>query len=79
MDIKSAHKFSSNHKKAISESKYCGCLYCLEIFPASEVQMFVDEGETAAACPKCMMDAVICDKDVKFDRKFLEEMNKYWF
>ncbi len=41
--------------------------------------MFVDEGETAAACPKCMMDAVICDKDVKFDRKFLEEMNKYWF
>lgn len=78
MDIKSAHKFCANNQKAISKSKNCGCFYCLEIFPASEVDLFVDDDNTAV-CPKCSMDSVICDQDVAFDKQFLQDMNKYWF
>lgn len=78
MDIKIAHKFCTHNKESIAKSKNCGCFYCLEIFLAKEVVDFLAVKDTAC-CPKCTIDSVICDNDVKFDRQFLQEMNKCWF
>jgi hypothetical protein len=78
MDIIQAHKFCTHNKESISKSKNCGCFYCLEIFPANEVTEFM-ENENTAYCPKCMIDSVICDYEIKFDKQFLLKMNKYWF
>ncbi len=78
MDIKIAHQFSKSNKADISRSNYCGCFHCMEIFSANEVVEFVDS-ENTALCPKCKIDSVICDEKVKFDKHFLEKMNKYWF
>lgn len=34
-----------------------GCYYCLETFNESEIEDYVDNGNTAL-CPYCMVDAV---------------------
>jgi hypothetical protein len=39
-------------------NKYCGCYYCLEIYPVSEIDMWVDNGNTPV-CPYCFIDAVL--------------------
>lgn len=78
MDIVLAHKFSSRHREAIMKSQKCGCFYCLNIFDKNQIGHWVDEEQTAI-CPKCGIDSVLSDFDVKFDKDFLEKMNKYWF
>lgn len=77
-DIIAAHKFSSNHRESILKSKVCGCFYCLEVFKPNEIVYWIDNDHTAL-CPKCRIDSVIADADLKIDRQFLEEMQKHWF
>lgn len=36
----------------------CGCCCCLQIFPATEVIDWIDDGDTPL-CPHCGMDAVL--------------------
>lgn len=83
MDIITAHKFSLNHRKSILKSKNCGCFYCLQIFPSSEIKDWCDEDKNeikqTAICPKCGVDSLIGDLDLNFDKQFLENMQKHWF
>ncbi len=37
---------------------YCGCFHCLQVFEATEVIDWVDDGETPL-CPLCGVDAVM--------------------
>lgn len=83
MDILKAHKFSTDHRESILESENCGCFCCLRIFPSSEIKEWwdIDEkgiGQTAV-CPHCGIDAILGDKDLIVNDKFLKKMNKHWF
>ena len=37
---------------------YCGCFHCLEVYEATEVIDWIDDGETPL-CPRCGVDAVM--------------------
>jgi NAD-dependent SIR2 family protein deacetylase len=37
---------------------YCGCFHCLQVFEATEVIDWIDDGETPL-CPRCGVDAVM--------------------
>ena len=37
---------------------FCGCFHCLEVFEATEVIDWIDDGETPL-CPRCGVDAVM--------------------
>lgn len=78
MDAQEAHKHSSRHKEEIESSKKCGCFYCLKIFPPSEIEDWVDRGETAL-CPHCGIDSVIGDVWFAITKEFLSEMHERWF
>ena len=83
-DYKEAHKHCIRHRDEILGSKVCGCFYCLETFPPSEIHEWTDFsgdgiGQTAI-CPKCGIDAVIGDKSgYPVTWAFLEKMQAYWF
>lgn len=37
---------------------YCGCFHCLQVYEATEVIDWIDDGETPL-CPRCGVDAVM--------------------
>ena len=79
-----AHQYSSNHREQVLESKQCGCFYCLEIFPPSKIDEWVDENENeigqTALCPFCGVDSVIgSDSGVSITEEFLKAMHQVWF
>ena len=79
MDIIKAHKFCSNHKIAIKNSKLCGCFDCLEIFPPEKIKEWIDKSQTAM-CPFCHIDSVLPENEgYEINHSFLKEMNEYWF
>jgi hypothetical protein len=85
-NIREAHKHSSNHRAEILQSTLCGCFYCGQIFPPTQIAEWVDqpEGEdepgTTALCPFCSIDSVIGDRSgFTPTAEFLQEMRSYWF
>lgn len=79
-----AHQFSSNHRKQIVDSELCGCCFCLEIYPPSRINEWIDEDENevgqTALCPFCGIDSVIGSASgVSLNKQFLSEMHKIWF
>ena len=67
----------------------CGCFYCRETFPPSEIVYWVydnpdvegisSEG-TTALCPRCGIDSVIGSRSgYPITTEFLEAMNGHWF
>jgi len=71
-----------NREKILSSDR-CGCFYCGEMFPPTEVEDWTDErggvGQTAL-CPKCGIDAVIGSKSgYPITVEFLQLMKAYWF
>ena len=54
----SAHEWSNYNRETLKESNVCGCFYCLEVFPPSEIERWL-VGEDTALCPKCGIDSVI--------------------
>lgn len=78
MDIKEAHKYSSNNRKDLEVSGRCGCFYCLSIFSPTKIKEWTDKG-TTALCPKCGVDSVLGNKVMPITKKFLKEMYNYWF
>jgi hypothetical protein len=82
-DLDSAHGHSSNHRDEVLRSTLCGCFYCKETFPPSEIEEWIDEVDgvdTTALCPRCGIDSVIGSAS-GFDLlpDFLREMHEYWF
>jgi len=75
----SAHEWSSYHRSTLGKSHLCGCFYCLEVFPPSEIEDWTDDGDTAL-CPKCGIDSVIGSvSGYPIERQFLARMHDYWF
>ena len=82
-DVVAAHKHSIFHKSELEQSDLCGCFYCLETFPPSRVENWVDSdderGETAL-CPECGIDSVIGSASgFPIETEFLRKMRNHWF
>jgi hypothetical protein len=81
--LQSAHNRSSNHREEILASDRCGCFYCRQTFPPSEIEEWVDERDgigTTALCPRCGIDSVIGSRSgLPLTWEFLREMHEYWF
>ncbi len=77
--LKDAHLHSIRNRDEIETSESCGCINCLRIFPASEVEDYADEG-TTAICPYCDCDSLIAnDQGFKLTKDLLKELNKKYF
>ena len=75
-----AHEFCTRHRDQISNGELiCGCFHCEKIFYAKDLEIWVDDDQTAL-CPFCGIDSVICESSgYTIDKTFLKEMNKRWF
>ena len=82
-NIESAHRHSSVHRDEILASDVCGCFYCRQTFPPSEIEEWVDERDgvgRTALCPRCGIDSVIGSRaGFALTPEFLREMYDYWF
>jgi len=78
-----AHRHSIRHREEILASKSCGCFYCCETFPSSQIAEWTDEWEgvgQTAVCPRCGIDSVIgSESGYPVTREFLKEMHDHWF
>lgn len=81
VDVREAHKHSTNNHKEIESSKKCGCFYCLSVFKPTDIKEWITtESEEFAMCPVCGIDSVLGDaSSYPITRKFLRKMNMYWF
>ena len=82
--LESAHHHCSRHRQEVLGSEVCGCFYCCQTFPPSEIEDWVDEIDdgigTTALCPRCAIDAVIGSASgIAVTPEFLKEMRKRWF
>jgi len=82
-DYVRAHKHSMHNREEILLSDRCGCFYCGEMFPPTEVEDWTDEREDigqTALCPRCGIDAVIGSKSgYPITNDFLGLMRTHWF
>jgi hypothetical protein len=79
-DYKTAHKFSSNHKRDLQQDSICGCFYCLSIFAPEEITEWIEDEAGTAVCPYCGIDAVIGKSSgFPITEAFLQQMHDYWF
>jgi len=83
-DIQAAHAHSSDHRSEIAGSTLCGCFYCCERFPPSDIVEWIDEGPAGegqtALCPRCGIDSVIGDRSgFDISEEFLSAMKAHWF
>ena len=84
IDFKSAHLYSSLHRKQVLGSDLCGCFYCSKIFSPNKIEEWIDEGDDeigqTAMCPFCDIDSVIGSASyVPITPEFLSGMNQLWF
>ena len=79
--LRAAHTHSSNHRREVETSRVCGCFYCLQNYPPSDIEYWIDDPEGTAQCPQCSIDSVIGDASgypvTKPD--FLDAMHEFWF
>lgn len=77
--LKDAHLHTIYNREEIEVSDNCGCISCQRIFPASEVEDYIDGGITGM-CPYCNIDAVIGDASgIKITNELFAELNKKYF
>ena len=60
MDTAVLKSCTRQNRPLILRSLNCGCVSCGSIFPASEVSVFSDVGQTGV-CPECAEPAVLPD------------------
>ncbi|GHF30958.1 hypothetical protein GCM10017044_27960 [Kordiimonas sediminis] len=81
--LKQVHSTSFGNKTSIEKSHVAACFHCEAVFPASEVERWVEENEPhqpTALCPQCNIDAVIADADVsQISKELLHRMRLRWF
>jgi hypothetical protein len=78
MRIQEAPRLSMKNKASIASSKKAGCYHCLNIFDAVEIKTYTDKNQTAI-CPKCGIDSILGDADIKISAQLLKEIKSYWF
>ncbi len=79
--IKYAHTLTFENKEILNKTTKCGCIHCLEIFSANELDedLFIDKGNTAL-CPYCMVDVLIPESDkYPLTKEFLQKAHDFWF
>ncbi len=77
--VREAHSFSSKHRDIVEQSGACACFHCFEAFSPSEIQDWIDDGQTAL-CPKCGVDSVLPSAaGYPLDYDFLMEIHEHWF
>ena len=79
-----AHQHSSRHYDEVMRSESCGCFYCGEVFPPSEIKEWIQDGdstaEQTAICPHCGIDSVIGSaSSYPVTSDFLQRMRELWF
>ena len=73
-----AHEHTMGNRQEIERSMKCACFDCGEIYDASEVTEWTDNGNTAL-CPHCGMDCVMGDAaGYEFTTQFLRVMRQRW-
>ena len=88
-DLRSIHRFSSQHRALLAHSERAGCFYCEAEFAPSEITDWsdgpqvetgdLDDGVTAL-CPRCGIDAVLPSAaPIRWDATLLAEMRAHWF
>ena len=71
--------FCSQHRMLVEHVDLCGCFHCKKFFQATDIENWVDEGETAL-CPRCGIDSVLPDVPLyTLDKTLLAEMHRYFF
>lgn len=77
----SAYAHATNNRAELNASALAGCFYCLEVYPASHVDRYLNEGDGTACCPNCSIDSVIGDASglPVSDSAFLKAMHQAWF
>ena len=82
-DFISAHRHSIGHRDEVLASATCGCFFCCETFPPSEVTEWTDESDDVgqtALCPRCGIDSVIgAASGYPLTPEFLRRMHDHWF
>jgi hypothetical protein len=74
-DPTAAHKHSSHHRAEILAGLLCGCFFCLQTFPPTEIQEWTDDDQTAL-CPRCGIDAVLGSRsNYPLTEDFLKQMH----
>ncbi|MDB9496457.1 cytoplasmic protein [Spirulina major CS-329] len=79
-----AHAHSIRHYDEIQRSDTCGCFYCCQIFPPSQIKEWVQDGDRpadqTALCPHCGIDSIISSASgYPITAAFLHRMHDYWF
>ena len=79
--VQSAYAHATNNRAELNASTLAGCFYCLEVYPASHVDRYLNEGDGTACCPECTIDSVIGDASglPSSDRSFLGAMHQACF
>ena len=81
-DIK-RHILSPCNRAMLEAAELCGCFYCLQSFPTSDIRDWLDESggvEQTAICPYCGIDAVIAvAADTPVTAPQLNAMHNHWF
>ena len=78
IELENAHGHSLRNRMEIERSSQCGCFNCNRAFFSSEVEDYIDDGETAL-CPYCGVDAVIGDASgFQPSEDFLRKMHERW-
>ncbi|MFN5909091.1 MAG: hypothetical protein ACK5A3_23815 [Planctomyces sp.] len=82
-NLESAHRRSSVHRDEVLASELCGCFYCRETFPPTEIEEWIDDRDgvgTTAMCPRCGIDSVIGSRSgFALTPEFLRQMHDYSF
>lgn len=74
-----AHAHAANNRTEIIRSTNCGCFYCGETYPPSEITKWADNNRTAL-CSRCGIDSVIGDwSGYLLTKEFLAAMYDRWF
>lgn len=93
-DLLAAQRHTTKNRAEIEASRVCGCFYCQQTFPPTEIvawagmdmSRFTNPDTTPASpdetalCPRCGSESVIGDKSgYPIDPGFLMRMHEAWF
>lgn len=74
-----ASRKAIRHRAMVLDSNTCGCYYCYNVYPPTEIKQWTDQGQTAI-CPICDIDSVLpYNAGYPLTIEFLREMHNYWF
>lgn len=79
-ELRKLHRKSFLNWASVEKSSFCGCFYCLSMFPAEEaVKLEEGEGNACALCPRCGVDSVLGDVEVALTSELLHELHSFAF